>query len=249
MKQGSTMKAQNTTLVEGKLIRRYKRFLADVVLDNGEVMTVHCPNTGSMKNCTEEGARVWLSRSDNPSRKYAYTWEMLKTSRNHFIGVNTGKANSLVKSAILEDSIPQLSGYPEVKPEKKYGSENSRIDLFLSGHARHPDCYLEVKSVTLLEAPVSRGVGFFPDSVSERGTKHLRELQQVVQRGLRAVLFYCVQHSGIREVRAAAHIDKVYAETLISAVDAGVEVLAYKVSFRGRQPAIRQQIPFTLVRR
>jgi sugar fermentation stimulation protein A len=234
-------------MIEGKLVRRYKRFLADVVLENGELITVHCPNTGSMKNCAEEGAPVWLSRSDNPSRKYPHTWELIKTSGNHFIGVNTGKANSIVKRAILEDRVPEVGGYTEIRPEKKYGSENSRIDLFLSGHEKDPDCYLEVKSVTLLERPVSQGVGYFPDSVSERGSKHLRELMQVVQEGFRGVLFYCVQHSGIREVRAAAHIDPVYAETLSSAVEAGVEVLAYKVSFRGKQPAIRQQIPFVLV--
>lgn len=235
-------------LVEAKLVRRYKRFLADVVLGNGELITVHCPNTGSMKNCIEEGAQVWLSRSDKPSRKYAYTWELIKTSRNHFIGVNTGKANQLVKNAILEGRIPEVSGYTELKPEKKYGSENSRIDLFLSAHAKKPDCYLEVKSVTLLETPVSRGIGYFPDSVSERGSKHLRELIQVVGQGYRAVLFYCVQHSGIREVRAAAHIDRVYADTLTKAVESGVEVLAYKASFRGLQPAISQQIPFVLVK-
>ena len=235
-------------LVEGKLVRRYKRFLADVVLSNGELITVHCPNTGSMKNCVEEGAQVWLSHSENPSRKYAYTWELIKTSRNHFIGINTGKANSLVKNAILENRIPEVSGYTEIKPEKKYGVENSRIDLFLSGHVKEPDCYLEVKSVTLLESPISHGLGYFPDSISARGSKHLRELMQVVQQGYRAVLFYCVQHSGIREVRTAAHIDPVYAETLSLAVAAGVEVLAYKVSFRGKNPAIRQQIPFTLVK-
>lgn len=230
----------------GKLIRRYKRFLADVELDNGEFITAHCPNTGSMKNCIEKGARVWLSRSDNPSRKYPFTWELTRTTRGHFIGINTNKANAIVKAAILQKKVAEVRDYPSIKTEQKYGSENSRIDIFLSGHALLPDCYLEVKSVTLLEAPVSRGIGYFPDSVSKRGAKHLRELMTVVEEGCRAVLFYCVQHSGIREVRAASHIDHVYADTLQRAVAAGVEVLAYKVSFRGKWPVLDKPLPFSL---
>ena len=115
------------SLVHGKLVRRYKRFLADVLMDSGEIVTVHCPNTGSMKNCIEEGAHVWLSRSGNPARKYPLTWEFTRTSRGHYIGVNTVRANGLVKNAILENRISEIRGYPEMKTEKKYGSENSRI--------------------------------------------------------------------------------------------------------------------------
>lgn len=230
--------------ITGRLIRRYKRFLADIRLDDGEIITVHCPNTGSMKNCIEVGAEVWLSRSDNPSRKYPFTWELTRSSRGHYIGINTGRANTIVKKAILDNKVVELGGYPRLNTEQKYGSENSRIDVFLAGHAVFPDCYIEVKSVTLLETPASRGVGYFPDSVSERGAKHLRELTRVVQDGYRAILFYCVQHSGIREVRSASHIDQVYAETLEKAVAAGVEVLAYKVSFRGNWPVLGKSLPF-----
>lgn len=230
----------------GKLIRRYKRFLADVKLDNGEIITVHCPNTGSMKNCIEEGAKVWLSRSYKPSRKYPFTWELTRTARGHFIGINTGRANAIVKAGILDNRVVEVRGYPKIKTEQKYGSENSRIDIFLSGHRSFSDCFLEVKSVTLLETPATRGLGYFPDSISERGSKHLRELMHVVQEGYRAVLFYCVQHSGIQEVRPAAHIDHVYADTLVRAVAAGVEVLAYKVSFRGNWPVLGKPLPFTL---
>ena len=135
-------------LVEGRLLRRYKRFLADVEL-NSQLITAHCPNTGSMKNCVEEGAEVWLSRSDNPKRKYQYTWEYLKTGRGHFIGVNTGKANALVVQAIDEGVVTELQEYPELRTEVRYGQENSRIDLLLSG-AGLPDCFVEVKSVSLL---------------------------------------------------------------------------------------------------
>ncbi len=237
---------RDPSLVHGKLVRRYKRFLADVLMDSGEITTVHCPNTGSMKNCIEEGAHVWLSRSENPARKYPLTWEFIKTSRGHYIGVNTVRANGLVKNAILENRIPEIRGYPEMTMEKKYGSENSRIDILLSGHPDLTECYVEVKSVTLLETPSSHGKGCFPDSISERGAKHLRELTRIVAGGQRAVLFFCVQHSGIHEVTPAAHIDHVYADTLTLAVEAGVEVLAYKVRFQGRQPVIGKSLPFVL---
>ena len=127
-----------------------------------------------------------------------------------------------------------------------YGDENSRIDIFLSGHSGQAECYLEVKSVTLLENPVSHGVGYFPDSVSVRGTRHLRELKRVAIQGHRAILFFCVQHSGIQQVAPAAHIDPLYADTLIEAVEAGVEVLVYKVRFRGGKPTIHTSLPFVL---
>ncbi len=214
-------------MVRGRLIRRYKRFLADVTLENGEQITAHCPNTGSMKNCVEEGAEVWLSESDNPKRKYKYTWEYIVTSKGNWICVNTGKANKLVEDAVSKGLIQELVGYPECRREVKYGDENSRIDLMLSGGKQ--DCYVEVKSVTLLEAPASKGQGYFPDAVSDRGAKHLRELMGVVDRGDRAVLLFCVQHTGIKLVSPADHIDQVYGELLREAHQHGVEVIAYKV--------------------
>jgi sugar fermentation stimulation protein A len=215
-------------LVHARLIKRYKRFLADVRLDNDEVVTVHCPNTGSMKNCVEENAEIWLSDSDNPKRKYRYTWEYLTTSRGHRIGVNARKANLLVQSAIRYDLVEQLAGYKTIRPEVRYGDENSRIDLLLQDINRQ-DCYVEVKSVTLLEDPPSRGIGYFPDAVSERGAKHLRELIRMSQSDARSVLFFCVQHTGITEVRPADHIDSGYGKLFREALYSGVEVLAYKV--------------------
>jgi sugar fermentation stimulation protein A len=215
-------------LVHARLIKRYKRFLADVRLDSGEVITVHCPNTGSMKNCVEENAEIWLSASDNPKRKYRYTWEYLMTSRGHYIGVNAGKANQLVQSAIRDDLVEPLAGYETIRLEVKYGDENSRIDLLLQDNKKQ-DCYVEVKSVTLLEDPPSRGIGYFPDAVSERGAKHLRELIKMSQSDARSVLLFCVQHTGIQEVRPADHIDREYGKLLREALDSGVEVLAYKI--------------------
>ncbi len=230
-------------LIRAKLIRRYKRFLADVYLENGEQITVHCPNTGSMRNCVEEGALVWLSRSDNKKRKYQYTWEYIRTGRGHTIGINTLRANHLVRQGIESGIIRELQGYSEVRSEVVYGLENSRIDLLLSAPDQQ-DCYVEVKNVTLLEPPVSMGVGYFPDAVSERGSKHLRELKSMVESGNRAVLLYCVQHSGIRSVRSAGHIDSRYGDLIEEAMDAGVEVLAYKTRIRDGNSNIQKQIPF-----
>ena len=215
-------------LVHARLIKRYKRFLADVRLDNDEIITVHCPNTGSMKNCVEENAEIWLLDSNNPKRKYRYTWEYLRTSRGHHIGVNAGKANQLVQSAIRDGLVEPLAGYDTIRPEVKYGDENSRIDLLLQD-SKKQDCYVEVKSVTLLEDPPSSGIGYFPDAVSERGAKHLRELIKMSQSNARSVLFFCVQHTGIQEVRPADHIDREYGKLLREALASGVEVLAYKV--------------------
>ena len=231
--------------IHARLIKRYKRFLADVRLDNDEVITVHCPNTGSMKNCVEENAEIWLSDSDNPKRKYRYTWEYLKTSGGHHIGVNSGNANQLVESAIRDDLVEQLVGYETIRPEVKYGDENSRIDLLLQDVKRQ-DCFVEVKSVTLLEDPSSRGIGYFPDAVSERGSKHLRELIRMSQSDARSVLFFCVQHTGIQEVRPADHIDYGYGKLLREALDNGVEVLAYNVRKSNKGFRLWRNLPVTV---
>jgi len=219
-----------TPLQSGTLIRRYKRFLADVESSEGEGLTIHCPNTGSMKNCAEPGYGVWFSRSDNPKRKYANTWELAQDHQGNMIGINANLANKLVKEAILSGVVGELAGYDVVQSEVKYGVENSRIDLLLKAENR-PNCYVEVKSVTLLaehtEEHLVKGQGLFPDAVSTRGQKHLRELAEVARDGDRAVLFFCVQHSGIESVAAAAEIDPEYAASLIQARQAGVEVLVY----------------------
>jgi sugar fermentation stimulation protein A len=209
-------------LVEGRLIRRYKRFLADIQLEAG-VVTAACPNTGSLMGCCEAGNRVWLSESDNAARKYRHTWELVEVGRT-LVGINTGLPNALVAEAIAAGVIPELAGYASVRREVAFGEEGSRVDLVLEGGGREP-CYVEVKNVT---AAARRGVALFPDCVSERGARHLRELSRLKARGLRSVQLYCVQRGDVREVRPADAIDPVYGSTLREAMAAGVEVLAYR---------------------
>ncbi|ROR98625.1 sugar fermentation stimulation protein A [Sinobacterium caligoides] len=210
-------------MIEGRLIRRYKRFLADVVLLDGREVTAHCPNTGKMTGCAEPGERVWLSVSDNPKRKYPHGWVLAELAGEHLACVHSAFANTLVEEAVAAGRIEALSGYETLRREVRYGEEKSRIDLLLSDPAR-ADCYVEVKSVTLL---MEAGVGMFPDAVSDRGRRHLRELQRAVEEGHRAVLLFCVQHSGIHSVCGAEHVDPAYCQALAEAIAGGVEVLAY----------------------
>ncbi|GIU09335.1 DNA/RNA nuclease SfsA [Shewanella morhuae] len=210
-------------LQQGILLRRYKRFLADVQLSDGSEITLHCPNTGSMRNCLYPGETVWFSTSDNPKRKYAHTWELMTTPNGSLIGIHSSQANALAEDAINKGIISELTGYDSLSREVKYGDENSRIDILLQA-AQKPACYIEVKSCTLLED----GQGYFPDAVSLRGQKHLRELMHMVSLGHRAVLLFVVQHSEITCVAPAAHIDPEYAKLLKIAVLSGVEVLAYR---------------------
>ncbi|MBE8168530.1 MAG: DNA/RNA nuclease SfsA [Shewanella sp.] len=224
-------------LESGILIKRYKRFLADIRLNDGSEVTIHCPNTGSMKNCQFPEQQVWFSTSDNPKRKYSRTWELMETPVDDFIGINTGRANQLAADAIEKQVITELVGYEHIKREVKYGAENSRIDILLTSDDK-PDCYVEVKSCTLLET----GSGYFPDSVTLRGQKHLRELMQMVQNGHRAVLLFVVQHSGISTVSPAKHIDPAYASLFYEAIAQGVEVLAYKTTLSPDEIIITDKI-------
>lgn len=226
-------------LIQGTLVKRYKRFLADVELDDGSIVTAHCPNTGAMTGCAEPGWQVWLSPSTNPKRKLAYTWEVVKTSQGHWIGINTHKANAIVKEALAEDQIPELLGYTEHKAEVKFGAENSRVDFLLSGDNK-VDCYLEVKSVTLLQ----NEQGYFPDAKTLRGQKHLRELSSIVTQGKRAVLLFCVQHTGIQSMSVAQHIDQNYADELKSAMENGVEILCYACCINEEKIFINQALKF-----
>lgn len=210
-------------LHSARLIKRYKRFLADIVTPEGETLTIHCANTGAMTGCATPGDTVWYSTSSSLTRKYPHSWELTETQQGHWICVNTLRANGLVREALAADHIPELSGYATMLPEVKYGSENSRIDFLLQADNRS-NCYIEVKSVTLLQ----QGKGYFPDAVTERGQKHLRELIQIAQSGHRAVLFFAVLHSGIEDVSPARHIDARYAELLAQARQSGVELLCYK---------------------
>lgn len=214
-------------LQEGRLLGRYKRFMADVETPDGGTLRVHCPNTGSMKNCRDLNSRVWFWDSSNPKRKYPHTWELVEVESQYLACVNTGRANGLVKEAIDTGVIKELQGYGEVRPEVRYGHENSRIDWLLSNplEADHKHCYVEVKNVTLLR---DNGCGAFPDAVSTRGSKHLRELILMKQQGHRAVLLFCVAHTGINSVAPADDIDPTYGETLREAIEQGVEVHAYR---------------------
>lgn len=231
-------------LLEGRLIRRYKRFLADIVLADGSEVTAHCPNTGSMKNCAEPGSRVWLRDVASPARKLRYRWELVEVDGRHLACINTGLANGLVKEAIEAGRIEALEGYDTLRTERPYGSERSRIDLLLQG-AGKPDCYVEVKNVTLLE---SAGWGAFPDAVTGRGRKHLRELVEVVKQGARGVLLFNVAHTGVRRVMPAWSIDPDYAKTLAGARDAGVEVMAFGVQITRREMVLQKRLPFHLVK-
>jgi len=215
----------NPPLQKATLIKRYKRFLADVILEDGTETTIHVANTGAMTGCADINDTVWYSTSDNPKRKYPFSWELCEKSNGDIICVNTIKANALTEEAIFSDIITELSGYKSLQREVKYGSENSKIDFFLS-QGEKVDAYVEVKSVTLLE----NNQGYFPDAITTRGQKHLRELIEVVELGNRGILLFAILHSGINSVKAAEHIDVEYAHLLKQAKDAGVEVIAYKAN-------------------
>lgn len=226
------------------LKKRYKRFLADVHNQTHGDFTAHCPNTGSMKNCWQEGDVVWLLDSENPKRKYRYTWVLDETPDGDFICINTHLANQIVMEGIAEKKVKQLNGYDSVRQEVKYGDENSRIDLLLED-SKKADCYVEIKTVTLLEQgkEYKSGAGFFPDTVSTRGQKHLRELMAMVEQGHRAVLFFLVQHTGIRTVSPAAHIDPQYAKLLDQAATAGVEIIAYNTHISPAEIYLGNELP------
>lgn len=211
----------SSPLLEARLLRRYQRFLVDVECADGRVLTAHCPNTGSMQGCRTPGSRVWLSPAGNPARKLQWTWELVETSPGVLVGVHTGRSNALVREAIEAGQVPQLAGYTAIRPEVKYG-ERSRIDLLLQGQGR-PDCYLEVKNVT---AAVDQGIGYFPDAVTTRGARHLREMAAMVAAGHRALLVFCVQREDVAAVRPADAIDPAYGLALREAMAAGLEVMA-----------------------
>ncbi len=223
-------------LLKGRLVKRYKRFLADVVLDSGETVTAHCPNSGSMKGCAEPGSNVWLSESNNPKRKLAYTWELVETPTS-LVGINTQVPNRLVKSAIEQGHIPELCGYANVLSEVKTSAHN-RLDLKLEKSCS-PCCYVEIKNCTLLE----NGRALFPDAVTTRGQKHLDELISLTREGNRCVIFYLVQRMDARTFAPAAGIDPVYAEKLRFAMENGVEVLAYDVCIDIPNMGIRGRLP------
>ncbi|APC17477.1 sugar fermentation stimulation protein SfsA [Pseudomonas frederiksbergensis] len=228
----------NPPLEEGRLIRRYKRFLADIETVGGELLTIHCPNTGSMFNCMVEGGQVWFSRSNDPKRKLPGTWEISETPQGRLACVNTARANTLIEEALRDGLITELNGFIGLKREVPYGQENSRIDFRLdypSGPA-----FVEVKSVTL--GFDGSAVAAFPDAVTQRGAKHLRELACLARDGIRAVQLYCVNLTGIDAVRPAEEIDPGYAAALREAKAAGVEVLAYGVSLTSHEVRVDRRL-------
>ncbi|WP_392561561.1 DNA/RNA nuclease SfsA [Orbus sturtevantii] len=230
-------------LQSGTLIRRYKRFLADVLLPNNKIITIHCANTGAMTGCATAGDTVWYSRSTNPKRKLPYSWELTYTKDNDHICVNTSKANLIVKEAFFRQQIKEFIPYEQLLSEVKYGTENSRIDLLLQNNQSNM-CYVEVKSTTLFDS--SNQFGYFPDAVTARGQKHLRELKLMVSEGKRAVIFFLVLHSGIKYFSPATHIDPLYGQLLKDAVKSGVEILCYNTNISTTEITLHQPVPIML---
>lgn len=212
-------------LIPGTLIKRYKRFLADVQLESGDEVTAHCANPGSMLGLAEPGSRVWLSPSNNPKRKLKFSWELIEVDLGKgpaLVGINTSHPNGLVADAIEAGQISELTGYDSLRREVRYG-QNSRIDILLEDDAK-PLCYVEIKNVHLMR---DAGLAEFPDSVTARGAKHLKELSQMVRDGHRAVMVYLVQRDDAKRFALARDIDKNYAAAFDAAREIGVEALAY----------------------
>lgn len=225
-------------LTVGRLLRRRQRFLADVELADGTWLTAHCPNTGSMLGCRDPGSRVWLSESDNPRRKFRHTWELVRVADGALVGIHTGRSNALVREALEAGRLPQLGGFSGISAEVRYGAEGSRVDFVLDGPAGR--CFLEVKNVT---AAVDRGIAVFPDAVSSRGTRHLRELIRVRGEGQGAALVFCVQRGDVTQVRPADSIDPDYGRALRAALAAGVQVLALGAHVSPAGIELREPLP------
>jgi len=214
-----------------------------VILEDGSEVTIHVANTGAMSGCAEPDDTIWYSTSTNLKRKYPFSWELTHTQKNHYICVNTIRANQLAEDAILNGTIIELQGFTKLQREVKYGDENSRIDILLTYAENSQSAtktYIEVKSVTLLE----QDQGYFPDAVTTRGQKHLRELMSLVKNGHRAILLFAVLHTGINNFKVADHIDKKYAELLKQAIDSGVEVLVYKADINPENIFLSNRIDF-----
>jgi sugar fermentation stimulation protein A len=230
-----------TPLVTGRLVQRYKRFLADVMLDTGEAVTATCPNTGSMMGLVAPGSRVWLSTSDSPTRKYRHTWEMVEADLGkgpHLVGINTNHPNKLVAEAIAGGKVKSLGDYPLLRREVKYG-KNSRIDILLECPAKGL-CYVEVKNVHMMR---KAGLAEFPDSVTERGAKHLVEMSDMVRAGHRAVMVYLIQRPDAKSLSFAGDVDPKYVEAFKLATAAGVEAIALRCRMSPTEIAVEKAVP------
>ncbi len=230
-----------TELVPARLIKRYKRFLADCTLDDGREVTAHCANPGSMMGLAEPGTKIWLEPNDDPKKKLKHGWRLVDHENGHFTGVDTAIPNRVLKDALTAQSIPFLADYATVRPEVKYG-ENSRIDFLLSQDGL-PDAYVEVKSVTLSR---HAGVAEFPDSVTARGAKHLEELARMVAGGHRAVMLYFVQRTDCASVTLAGDLDPNYKAAFEAAQAAGVEVLAVGADITTDKITVADSLLFSL---
>lgn len=233
------------TLTGGRLVRRYKRFLADVTLDSGGEITAHCANPGSMTGLAGPGAEVWLSPNTNPKAKLDWRWELVRTEEGTVVCINTGHANRVAAEAIRTGAIPELAGYATLRREVKYG-KSSRVDVLLEDDAR-PACYVEIKSVTLRRPDGGHpSAAEFPDAVTARGAKHLAELADVVDAGGRAVMLYLVQRGDCDHFRVAGDIDPAYAAALREARGRGVEALCYHCEVTPEGIEIAQALPLAL---
>ena len=226
-------------LIEGRLLRRYKRFLADIELADGSVITVHCPNTGAMTGCAEPGSPVWLSTSESKTRKYPQTWELVETAAG-MACIHSALANKVVAEGFRAGRVPGFEAYPELRTEVKYG-EGSRVDLLLEGDTGR--VFVEVKCVTLCR---DGGVGAFPDAVSERARRHIDELQAVCDERTRSVLFFCVFHNGVSSVCVAGDIDPLYREAMAVALERGLEVQAWQAKVGPGAIKLSRPLPFSL---
>jgi len=230
-------------LMPAILIRRYKRFLADVELPDGTMITAHCPNSGTMKTVSDPGSKVWISRSDNPKRKLPYTLELVCCGPREVPAlVNTARPNHVVREALELGLVEELRGYGRIRSEVKIGQ--SRLDLVLEeGPSDAPQCYIEVKNVTMSEEP---GLVIFPDAVTKRGRKHLGELLKLREQGHRAVQFFCVSRADAERMAPAEAIDPEYARALRQAAEAGVEILAYRAKIDSKEIRLLDRIPVHL---
>ena len=224
-------------LVHGTLIRRYKRFLADVTLDDGSIITAHCTNSGSMKSCLEDEAEVYLTPVNDPRRKTKFTWEMIKIN-DDWVGINTGNPNILAFEAVSDGIIPELRGYTTVKREVKFN--DSRFDVYAENDDEQ--CFIEVKNVTMKEGRYA----LFPDAVTTRGQKHLKTLIEVKKMGIRAVMLYIIQRSDVEIFSPAAKIDPDYSKLLKEAVTKGVEVIPMQAQVTPQKIELVKQIPFEI---
>ena len=232
------MSSSKNIFLKGKLIKRYKRFFADVQLDNGKEVTAHCPNTGSMMGLLDIGNTVYLSESDNKKRKLKYTLEIIKINKAH-VGVNTHRANRIVEKAIIKNKIKSLGKKLVVKREVKYG-ENSRID-FLITNEKKENIYVEVKNVTL---SIKDEIAEFPDAITKRGSKHLIELSKLIKKKKRSIMLYLIQRDDCNKFKIAGHIDPAYKANLQKAITSGVEVLCYDCTFTNDKIILNKKIKF-----